>query len=103
MRVSVSARSDDDDDDDDGHGGGQATAALVRALGRVLDAEPELGGSRRFGNTTVVVESLESGSGGRTARAEVAVAVATGARRWWCMRSGGRWWMGRRGRRRRGG
>ena len=76
-RVSVSAAYDYP-----GLGPGSATAALVRALGRLLDAQ--LGASRRFGNTTVEVESLGSGvvDDGATqfATAEVAVTVAVGDR-----------------------
>ena len=60
--------------------GKSATAVLVRALGRLLDAD--LGGSERYGATTVNVGVMEGGVAAnviaKSATARVAVRVAVG-------------------------
>ncbi|KAL2144373.1 hypothetical protein VTI28DRAFT_9197 [Corynascus sepedonium] len=60
--------------------GKSATAVLIRALDRLLDAD--LGSSEQFGNTTVNVGILEGGVAGNViapeARARVSVRVAVG-------------------------
>ncbi|KAL1843435.1 hypothetical protein VTJ49DRAFT_1545 [Mycothermus thermophilus] len=63
-------------------GAKSATAALVHGLAALLDAQPELGSSERFGNTTVNVGTLSGGVAANViaeqASAQVAVRVAVG-------------------------